>query len=157
MAACCFCGLTSDQLANLVVSSGLNYSCLVFACWKDWTVAAGSGLVIACLEDCSAAAESYLVFAIELICCQRRSSSPPENYCWTGPGPLPPYPNNFSPLPLLGGGWEERLLKVGCKKFMPTGVGKFSLRGWPLRVWTCSSEYMGNTNWICFVLSSLWG
>jgi hypothetical protein len=90
--ACCFWGLASGQLVSLAVSLGLNYSCLVSACWKDWP----------------AAAELYLVFAMGLNCCQRRSSSPPKNYWWIGL--LPPYPNNFSlPLPLLAGGLEEKL------------------------------------------------
>jgi hypothetical protein len=50
--------LALGQLASLVVSSGLHYSCWVSACWKDWTVAAGLCLVSACLKDWSAAAES---------------------------------------------------------------------------------------------------
>ena len=83
-AACRFHGLALGHLVSIVVSSGLNYSCLVSACWKDWTVAAGSCVVSACLEDWSAAAESSLVFATGLNCWQRRSSSLPKNYCWTG-------------------------------------------------------------------------
>ena len=76
-------------------------------CWdwwflQDWTTAAGSCLVSACLEDWSAAAELYLVFALGLDCWQRRLSSPPKNYCWTGP--LPPYPF-FS---TTSGGWWAR-------------------------------------------------
>jgi hypothetical protein len=90
------------------VSSGLNYSWLVSACRKDWTVGAGLCLVSASREDWTATAESYLVFARRLDCCQRRSSLRPKNYCWTGL--LPPYPNNFSlPLPLLGSRLEQRL------------------------------------------------
>jgi hypothetical protein len=75
-AACHFSGLASGRLESLVVSSGLNYSCLVSACWENWTVAAGSCLVSACLEDWSTAAESYLVFAMGLNCCPRSSSLP---------------------------------------------------------------------------------
>ena len=55
--------LASGCLAILMVSSGLNYSFLVSACWKDWNVDAGSCLVFACLDHPSAAAKSYLVFA----------------------------------------------------------------------------------------------
>jgi hypothetical protein len=89
--------LTSDQLASLAFSSRLNYSRLVSACWKDWTVTAGLCMVSACLKDWSAAAESYLVFAMGPNCCQRT-------------GPLPHYPNNLSlPLPLLSGRLGERL------------------------------------------------
>lgn len=66
-----------------------------------------SCVLFAYLEDWSTAAELYLVFATELNCCPRRSRSSPKNYCLTSPRPL--YPNNFSlPLPLLGGGLEER-------------------------------------------------
>jgi hypothetical protein len=95
------------QVGKPGVSSGLNYSCLVSACWKDWTAAAVLCLVSACLEDWSAAAKLCLAYATGLICCPRRLISPPQNYCWTGP--LPPYPNNSSlPLPLLGGGLEKK-------------------------------------------------
>ena len=77
-------------------------------CLEDWTEAAGSCLVSACLEDLSVATKSQLVFAPGLNCCQRRSSSPPKNYCWTGP--LPSYLDNFSLLLyLLGGGLGEML------------------------------------------------
>ena len=44
-------------LACLVVSSGLNYLCLVSACWKVWTVTTSSCLVSACLEQWSAVKE----------------------------------------------------------------------------------------------------
>jgi hypothetical protein len=73
-AACSFCGLTSGRLASLAVSSGLNYSCLLSACWKDWTAAVASCLVSTCLE--SYTAESYLMFAMGPNCCPRRSNSP---------------------------------------------------------------------------------
>jgi hypothetical protein len=46
--------LTQELLIRFLwqlVSSELSYSCLVSACWKDWTVAAGLCLVSACLED----------------------------------------------------------------------------------------------------------
>jgi hypothetical protein len=76
VAICLFCSLSSGHLANLVVSSGLHYSCLVSACWKDWMVAAGSCLVSACLEDWSGAAGSYLVFATGLNCCQEDPGPP---------------------------------------------------------------------------------
>jgi hypothetical protein len=77
----CFPGLISDWLASLAISSGLNYSCLVSACWKDCTLATGSCLVSTCLEDLSVAAELYLVFAIELNCHQRKWSFLPKKYC----------------------------------------------------------------------------
>ena len=51
---------------------GENYSYLVSASPKGWTVAAGLCLVSACLEDWSAAAEPYLVFATGLNCCPGR-------------------------------------------------------------------------------------
>jgi hypothetical protein len=106
MAACCFCGIASGWLVSLAVSSGMNYSCLVSACWKDWTVAAGLCLVSACLEDWSAAADLCFVFAMRLNCCPRRLNSAPKNYC--GTGLFLSYPNNFSiALPLLDGGLEE--------------------------------------------------
>jgi len=73
--ACRFSGLSSGRLESLVVSSGLNYSCLVSACLGDWAAAAGSCLVSACLEDWFVAAESYLVFAMGLNCCPRSSNS----------------------------------------------------------------------------------
>jgi hypothetical protein len=74
---------------------------------QDWTTVAGSCLMSPCLEDWSAAAESYVMFATRLNCWERKASSPPKNYCWTGP--LPPLSNNFSLLlPLLDGGLEER-------------------------------------------------
>ena len=116
MAAYCFWGLALGQLVSLEVSSGLNYNFLVCPCWKDWTVAASLCLASAWLEDRSVA-KSYLVFGTGVNCSQWRWISPPKKYCWNGL--LPPYPNNFSlPLPLLGGGLEERLntlLKVGYK------------------------------------------
>lgn len=81
-------------LASLLVSSELNNSCLVSACWKEWSEFAGLCLVSAFLEDCSGAVESYLVFDKEVNCCQIRLSPPPKTYCWTSP--LPPYPSDIS-------------------------------------------------------------
>lgn len=47
-------------VGRLAVSSGLRYSCLVYVCLKDWTVAAGWFLVSACLEDGSGPAQSLV-------------------------------------------------------------------------------------------------
>jgi hypothetical protein len=79
--------LVCSALPSLAISSGLNYSCLVSACWKNCTMAAGLCLVSACLEDWSAAAKLCLAYATGLNCCPRRLISPPKNYCWTGPPP----------------------------------------------------------------------
>ena len=101
---CRFWDCTSGQLVSLVLVGTWNRP----AERTELYVAASSCVVSTCLEDWSAAAESYLVFAGGWNYCQGRWSSPPKNYCWTVL--LPPYPNNFSlPLPLLGGGIEEKL------------------------------------------------
>jgi len=86
-AVCSFCGLALGWWVSLAISSGFNYSCLVSACWKDWTVAAGSLLISANLEDWCAASESCLIFTTGLNCYQRRPNSHPKNYCWTGSFP----------------------------------------------------------------------
>ena len=82
---------------------------------QDWTTAASSGLVSACWEDWSAAAESYLVFAMGLNCCPRRLSSPQRTIAEQVHFPYT--------LILLDSG---PLLKVGCKKCMPT-VGPWEM------------------------------
>jgi len=64
--ACLFLGLVWAMLGSFEVSSGLNFSSLVSAFWKDCAEAADSCVV--CCEDWSATAELYLVFAIGLNC-----------------------------------------------------------------------------------------
>lgn len=152
-AACRFCSRPSTGWReSLVVPSGLNYhcgSCLVSACWEDWSVAAGPCLESACLENWSAATESYLVFAMGLNCCPTRSSSLPENYCWTDP--LAPYPNNFSlPLSLLGGGREERLnpyCKWVVKNIYVYKGGPRPLWNHTIPKWVCLGELAEQESW----------
>jgi len=62
-------------VSSMVVSSRVKYSCLVSACWKERTVAAGFCWLSTCLEDWSAAAESCFVCVLGLNCCPRRESS----------------------------------------------------------------------------------
>jgi hypothetical protein len=79
------------------------------------------------------------------------------------PLPTPPSPSSKNlerNLPKRTPKIVIRILKWSSPQLMPSGgvggmrAGKDSvlLRNWPLEVWSCSSEYMGNTNWLGFPL-----
>ena len=116
-AAFCSCSLIPGQVVRLLVSSGLTYRCLMsdvsllkgldYSCW----FLSGSYLLW------GLAAESYMVFDMELNCWQRRSILSQRNIA-----ELLHFPCiliTFFPLPLLGGGLDERLspLKISKSRF----------------------------------------
>jgi hypothetical protein len=130
-AAFLFSGLASDQLASLVVSSGLNYSCwfvpgvclprgLDSGCQFLCCICLHRGLVCSCWDH------TYLVFAMGLQCWERRSSLPPRIYCWTGP--LPPYPNNCSLL--LRGSGSGGIKTVGEKPMSRQSSSALGRQAW---------------------------